>query len=503
MDLGLARVQALLRRVGSPHTRFPVIHVAGTNGKGSTTACLDALLTHGAGLRAARYNSPHLVTARDSLRVGSGDPIDTHTWDAAVQRTRHADNVDPHDPAAPPICATPFELLTVQALLAVTMLPLASQPDVLIIEVGVGGRLDATNVFPPENVLASVICPISHDHETLLGAHLGAIAREKAGIIKEQGLCIVSDQCTHPPSTAARAAAQEIAHSLQDAVDRMHARAAVATIPWGAMEQHAAEGDTLQRLSVRVSFAQPLHATGSSVDPACAQTDTHISLASSATLGRLTGCTTALQTLWSIAHDRSPYTDAPLVSACQHVRDRIRTRLFLEGNHAHINAALAHQRWEGRAEWHWLVRNGVRVPLLLDGAHNGASARALRQYLGQCLAACRGNVHITWIMAMSRGKDASSMLDTLLAPYHGAVAAQQLAVVPFSTPVEGMPWVAPVPPSELAALALDGPWTLDGPVRAFPALADALDWAASKETQALHLVVVCGSLYLVSDYYRM
>lgn len=177
MDLGLARVQALLRRVGSPHTLFPVIHVAGTNGKGSTTAYLDALLTHGAGVRAARFNSPHLVTARDSVRVSGGELIDERVWAAACARTSQADAFDE------PIRATPFELLTVQALVAFSLLPAATRPDVLLIEVGVGGRLDATNVFPAENVLASVVCPIALDHEGLLGKGLAAIAREKAGIV--------------------------------------------------------------------------------------------------------------------------------------------------------------------------------------------------------------------------------------------------------------------------------------------------------------------------------
>ena len=74
MDLGLSRVQALLRRVGSPHTKFPVIHVAGTNGKGSTTAYLDSLLTHGVGVRSGRFNSPHLVTARQEV-VGDDPPV--------------------------------------------------------------------------------------------------------------------------------------------------------------------------------------------------------------------------------------------------------------------------------------------------------------------------------------------------------------------------------------------------------------------------------------------
>ena len=94
MDLGLGRVQALLQRVGSPQFKFPVIHVSGTNGKGSTTAYLDAFLTHAVGLRSARFNTPHLVTARDSLRTNGGIPIDDKTWDIAVQKTRLADARD-------------------------------------------------------------------------------------------------------------------------------------------------------------------------------------------------------------------------------------------------------------------------------------------------------------------------------------------------------------------------------------------------------------------------
>lgn len=141
MDLGLSRVQALLRRVGSPHTKFPVIHVAGTNGKGSTTAYLDSLLTHGVGVRSGRFNSPHLVTARDSARVLGGIPIDAQTWDLARQQTLLADTSCGASDSDAPIHATPFELLTVQTLLAYTLLPPESQPEVLIIEVGVGGRL--------------------------------------------------------------------------------------------------------------------------------------------------------------------------------------------------------------------------------------------------------------------------------------------------------------------------------------------------------------------------
>ena len=137
MDLGLGRISALLRRVGSPQSCFPVIHVAGTNGKGSTVAYLDAFLTHAVGVRAARFVSPHLMHARDSVRVAGGEPIDERTWELARRCVQEADAVGSEDAAS--INATPFELLTAQALVSFTLLPAAARPDVLVVEVGVGG----------------------------------------------------------------------------------------------------------------------------------------------------------------------------------------------------------------------------------------------------------------------------------------------------------------------------------------------------------------------------
>ena len=517
MDLGLSRVQALLRRVGSPHTKFPVIHVAGTNGKGSTTAYLDSLLTHGVGVRSGRFNSPHLVTARDSARVLGGIPIDAQTWDLARQQTLLADTSCGASDSDAPIHATPFELLTVQTLLAYTLLPPESQPEVLIIEVGVGGRLDATNVFPDENVLASVICPIDIDHEGLLGKGLAAIAREKAGIVKKHGLCVVADQrrsaLVPGKGLVARPIEVPILVSLQQACNLQRARVVPVVIPWDAVRSGAPPADTdAARLRVPVSFQLMLHGPGTSTDISDARVEGAVDVEIEGTPSRLTGSTTALQALWSIAHDTSE-AGHPQAAAREALRTAIRTRLFGPdaGCAERVRDALARYVWEGRAEWKTL---GARTPVLLDGSHNESSAVALRQYLEQCLdthAATAGapcvDVRFTWIMAFSDGKDEAAMLDALLRGWRTSGAwrcvAQRVAFVPFSTPVEGMPWVRPIPPRTLAA-AFDKP---QAPlpahdVHTFVTLREALAWAAATPQAPLEIVVVCGSLYLVSDYYR-
>lgn len=504
MDLGLARVQALLRRVGSPHTKIPVIHVAGTNGKGSTIAYLDTLLTHAVGVRAGRFHSPHLLTARDSVRVQGGAPIDTRIWEQARLQTSCADAHSGPAESDAPIHATPFELLTVQALLAFTLLPPDQRPEVLLIEVGVGGRLDATNVFPAENVLASVICPIARDHEAILGTGLAAITNEKAGIIKDKGLCVIADQrvgSTRPnASRPVQPADPAVVEGLERVCQARHARRVMTVIPWNTFREGTLQGP--QRLGAPVAFTLPLYSPGNRPDsPAAAAIPVELE----ATHARLSGCATALQTLWSVAHDVPP---SPPHDTHASLRSALRTRLFADESDAiaRRNAALAQYRWEGRCEWHTSPTN---QPVLLDGAHNLASALALRQYLYHCLdtyaATAPGpmDVSLTWIMAFSQGKEAGRMLDTLFAAPSSRHAwrctRQRVAYVPFSTPVEGMPWVAPMDPTALKA----APATAGVDDRqAFGTLEAALAWASKDAHGALDIVVVCGSLYLASDYYR-
>ncbi|MBY0613651.1 MAG: bifunctional folylpolyglutamate synthase/dihydrofolate synthase [Beijerinckiaceae bacterium] len=184
IDLKLDRTLALLGKLGDPHLALPpVIHVAGTNGKGSTIAFLRAML-EADGKAVHVYTSPHLVSFNERIRL-AGTLVDEDRLLDAFERCEAAN-------AGAPI--TVFEITTVAALLLFSEAP----ADYLMLEVGLGGRYDATNVI--ETPLASVITPVSIDHQEYLGDTIEQIAFEKAGIIKRGASVIVASQ-----SDAARA----------------------------------------------------------------------------------------------------------------------------------------------------------------------------------------------------------------------------------------------------------------------------------------------------------
>jgi dihydrofolate synthase / folylpolyglutamate synthase len=188
IDLSLGRIEALLARLDHPERRLPpVIHVAGTNGKGSTIAFLRAAL-EAAGHRVHAYTSPHLVHFRERIRLaapGGGRLVDEDRLVTALETCERANRGEP---------ITVFEITTAAAFLL-----FAGNPaDVLLLEVGLGGRLDATNVV--DRPLVSVITSISLDHADFLGTRAEAIAAEKAGIIKP-GVPVV----LYPPTDQVRA----------------------------------------------------------------------------------------------------------------------------------------------------------------------------------------------------------------------------------------------------------------------------------------------------------
>jgi dihydrofolate synthase/folylpolyglutamate synthase len=182
IDLGLERMNRLLGRLGHPERRLPpVIHVAGTNGKGSTVAYLRAIL-EAAGYRVHAYTSPYLVRINESYRlgrVGRGVLVGDEELCAALLVCEEANAGEP---------ATIFEIETAAALHLFSRHP----ADVLLLEVGLGGRLDATNVI--ETPLATVLAPISMDHTEFLGQTLSAIATEKAGIVKRKVPVVCAEQ---------------------------------------------------------------------------------------------------------------------------------------------------------------------------------------------------------------------------------------------------------------------------------------------------------------------
>jgi dihydrofolate synthase / folylpolyglutamate synthase len=176
--LGLERVQELLNRLGNPEKKLPpVIHISGTNGKGSSTAYLKAIFED-AGYKVHRYISPHLVRFNERIELASQEITDDFLHEV-MEETRIACG-DLH--------TTFFEATTAGAFLAFSKVP----ADVLILEVGMGGRMDATNVI--DNPILSMITPITFDHVEYLGDTIAKIAFEKAGIIKPKVPCVVNWQ---------------------------------------------------------------------------------------------------------------------------------------------------------------------------------------------------------------------------------------------------------------------------------------------------------------------
>ncbi len=183
IDLSLGRVERLLGKLGHPEQRLaPVVHIAGTNGKGSTTAYLKAII-EAAGQRVHVYTSPHLVRFHERIALAGADgvaqPIGEDALVEVLMRVRAVNDGDD---------ITQFEITTAAALLAFSETP----ADVVLLEVGLGGRLDATNVI--KSPALTVITPISMDHAEKLGPTLAKIAAEKAGILKTGTAGIVAVQ---------------------------------------------------------------------------------------------------------------------------------------------------------------------------------------------------------------------------------------------------------------------------------------------------------------------
>lgn len=181
IELGLSRVYDLLERLDNPHKKLPpTIHIAGTNGKGSTLSFLKAIFNEN-GYKTHTYTSPHLVNFNERIILADQEITDEFL-NECLRKCKIAAELEPK------ISVTYFEGITVAAFLAFSKV----KADILLLEVGMGGRLDATNVI--EKNLLSIITPISLDHTEFLGKTLAKIAFEKAGIIKKNCPVIVAKQ---------------------------------------------------------------------------------------------------------------------------------------------------------------------------------------------------------------------------------------------------------------------------------------------------------------------
>jgi dihydrofolate synthase/folylpolyglutamate synthase len=239
----LERYGAFLERIGSPHRRFPSLHVAGTNGKGSISTLLAAILRE-AGLRVGHYTSPHLVEIRERIAL-DGMPVSPERFTELSGKVLAEADPPAANPAAGPAGAardaggfrTTFELLTAMAFLCFA----EEEVDCAVVEVGLGGRLDATNLLTPD---LAVFGHIALDHQDILGDSLFGIAADKAAILKEGGTGVSGPQ-DEEPRAALEERAREVGAPLHFAADgsewaihEISARGQVFDIraPWGTWE---------------------------------------------------------------------------------------------------------------------------------------------------------------------------------------------------------------------------------------------------------------------------
>lgn len=309
---GLENIRILSAELGNPHLAVPCVHIAGTNGKGSTAAMTESIL-RAAGFRTGLYTSPHLERINERIRI-NGEEIPDDALAAAWTRVHMAIEslIASGALASHP---TFFECVTAIAFLAFADLKL----DFAVYEVGLGGRLDSTNIVQPE---IAVLTPIDFDHENFLGHSIEEIAREKAGIIKARAWVVSAVQ--RPEATAViRRRAQEADARLVEVEE-----------VWKIQETVR-----LQNGYYRAVASSPVFNTRLEIAP---------SLAGEFQIGNALTAATAARLLIERGF---PVTDV----AIQH--------------------GISEARWPGRLE-----RLSDRPAIYLDGAHNPAAARELRRF---------------------------------------------------------------------------------------------------------------------------
>ncbi|ORY76520.1 Mur ligase [Leucosporidium creatinivorum] len=450
IQLGLPRITSLLHSLQSPHLQTPIIHISGTNGKGSVSAYLSSILLK-SGLRVGRFNSPHLVEEWDCLQLG-GRNVRREVFEGTKEEVEEVDRREG-------VGATAFELLTATAFTVFAR----ERPklDLAVVEVGMGGLTDATNVVDPERTLLSMITPIELDHQKFLGETIGEIARVKAGIVKRGTEVVLAGQ-----------AHGEVEGVVRGVADEMDATVWLAGEGSVVEEKEAiAEAEDQTPLPPLVSLPlTPLSIYPSSTVPPPPRT-------------------THLQARLPLPGAYQLSNSATALLASQLLRTSPRCLAMLPSlsgiTDESMKEGIESTRWPGRLDWLALPSPRQRMKLLVDGAHNPSSAETLASYLTSLPP------HIaptTLVIGLSFPRDPAS----ILAPLLSSSRISKVVCTPF-TPPPSMPWIRATGAEEIASRAKE--WDVE--VEVVQSVEEAIEGLKMGER-----AVVAGSLYLAADIYR-
>ncbi|KAF1940775.1 FolC bifunctional protein [Clathrospora elynae] len=430
---GLERIGQLLKNVQFP---WKAIHVAGTNGKGSVCHYASTLLTRRK-LRCGKFTSPHLVDRWDCISINE-KPVDEILF---RKIEKHYTQLSLKEN----ISASPFEILTATAFHIFN----EEKVDVGVVEVGMGGKLDSTNIL--QNQAVSVISKVARDHQGFLGNTLEEIALHKAGILRPNVPYIVNKANENNVKNVIREYAQEIGAGPLLNVDSPELQKALYSKQnWYRFSEPLLPFQRDNAVLALVAAKQTVESMGLEF--------TNFSI------GKI---------LWNARHHTNPGR-----------LERVKVPpIFGEPDKEP-------SRNKGR-------------PVLVDGAHNPDAARALNDYLHQkerhrrisgVTGPPRHGWPITWVLAMTEGKEARQFLEALLRPGDNVITTT------FG-PVDGMPWVKPMDPEKLLEVAKSKVPMLTGLAMPIDGALRAL-CAAKYMTDEAHPIVLTGSLYLVGEFHR-
>jgi dihydrofolate synthase/folylpolyglutamate synthase len=462
----LAHMRILAAALGDPQMAFPSILIAGTNGKGSTAATLAAILS-AAGYRTALYTSPHLVRVNERIQI-DGVPISDEDFARLYfhvdETARHLVNSGdlPHPPSF-------FETLTALAFLYFAGNK-ATPVDIAILEVGLGGRLDATNIVDP---LLSIITDIALDHQDYLGDTITEIAREKAGILRPNGILITlpqhpeANQAIGEAATALNVRAINAANFIPNIVKRV--------IPSEASERAVDESYVGEPRDPRISLGPP---------PPLPRNHYTLNFGNE-----------SLEIDSPLPGQHQQRNIALAIAAAIELRnnksykstqnDPIRNQISYKITNEAIETGIRNTNWPGRLELLPLKENRT---LLLDVAHNPAGAWTLRAAIAQ-LPESQPRTLLFSCLRDKNLKEMAQILFPLFDATSGDPARRRDHILfapidnPRSTPLE-----------DLVAAA----HALDIPAETAPNLAAAFDQAQTI-TPPNGIILATGSVYLVGE----